>query len=215
MPFRHDVLLNGAVLVKGIDISIGGIYVYTGRSIPVGTKVGLKFTIMGGKAELGAEVRSCHPSVGMGMTFIAPDPEVLDRIRTYMEGSGGESSPEKKKVLLIGGDAASRRITKGRLVQDGCTVLDVATGAEGLQTARDMTPDAVLLDMELSDMDGFDLLGTLKREYVSLPVVVISARGGKPEKEKAMSSGAECFLVKMLASPAKVADAVKKALGGE
>lgn len=212
VPFRFDVVLNESILVKGIDISEGGMYVYTGRSIPVASRVQVKFILLGRRVELDAEVKSCHESVGMGLNFINPPSPIRDLIRSYTHDAGLAPHPDKKKVLLVGGDATARRIIKSKLVQEGFTVLEAADGTEGLKTASSSCVDLVMLDMSLGDMDGLEALERFRKEFPGTPVVVISPRGEKSIMEKAFSIGAAAFLPKMLASPLKVAETVKYAL---
>ena len=131
VPYKFDVVLNDAILVKGIDISEGGMYVHTGRSIPVGSLVRVKFMVQGKRVELEAEVRSCHESVGMGLNFVNPQSQIIDIIKSYVKDATGVALPAKKKVLLVGGAPAARRIIKSKLVQDGYTVLEAEDAAEG------------------------------------------------------------------------------------
>jgi CheY-like chemotaxis protein len=212
VPYKFDVVLNDAILVKGIDISEGGMYVHTGRSIPVGSRVRVKFMIQGRRVELEAEVRSCHESVGMGLNFVNPQPQITDIIKSYVKDATVVALPAKKKVLLVGGAPAARRIIKSRLVQDGYTVLEAADGAEGLKTAGGTEVDLVMLDMSLGDVDWFKALEMFRKEFPGIRVVVISPSGEKAVMEKAFSMGAAGFMTKMLASPVRVAETVKNAL---
>src|SRR6202041_1196849 len=73
------------------------------------------------------------------------------------------------------------------------------TGREALQQAAAHTPDLVLLDLGLSDMDGLEVTRGI-REWSATPVIVISARGHERQKVEALDAGADDYLTKPFGS---------------
>ncbi|MGW1885675.1 response regulator [Streptomyces sp. NPDC001970] len=74
--------------------------------------------------------------------------------------------------------------------------VDAATdGASALRIAGESTPDAVLLDLGLPDMDGIDVLHAL-RVWTQVPVLVVSARRTSEEKVAALDAGADDYITK-------------------
>jgi two-component system KDP operon response regulator KdpE len=74
-------------------------------------------------------------------------------------------------------------------------MLEAPTAAEGIRQARSYTPDVVLLDLGLPDADGSQVTKRI-REYSSVPILVISARGSEESKVRALDDGADDYLTK-------------------
>ncbi len=99
------------------------------------------------------------------------------------------------QVLLVGDEPQMRRFLRVALESAGYSYLDAATGQEGLDLAALHRPQVILLDLGLPDMDGLDVMATL-REWSQAPVIVISARGQEADKVKALDHGADDYLTK-------------------
>jgi len=98
-------------------------------------------------------------------------------------------------VLLVDDEPQMRKFVRIALESHSYRVVEATTGAEGLQQASAYTPDAVLLDLGLPDMDGLEVTKRL-REWSAVPVLVISARGQEDAKVKALDGGADDYLTK-------------------
>src|SRR5205085_5150489 len=85
----------------------------------------------------------------------------------------------QKTVLVIEDDPWTRTITTALLAGEGFAVVEAKNGEEGLQQARDHTPDAILLDLALPTKSGLDVLRELKGESATatIPVIIVSAYG--------------------------------------
>ncbi|MBI5025908.1 MAG: response regulator [Nitrospirae bacterium] len=118
---------------------------------------------------------------------------------------------EKKKVLIVDDNDMTRRMNKSKLMLDGFTVLEAIDGVEAIKVLETEVPDVIVLDLYMEKMDGFKVLALLKGspKWKDIPVIVFSARGTPVEIEKAMSAGADEFLVKMTTSPVKLSERVK------
>jgi signal transduction histidine kinase/CheY-like chemotaxis protein len=83
----------------------------------------------------------------------------------------------RTRVLLIEDEEAFRYAVRQFLPGDRYEVVDASTGREGLRLARETAPDVVLLDLNLPEINGFDLLAELATDGITaaLPVVVITA----------------------------------------
>lgn len=81
-------------------------------------------------------------------------------------------------VLIIDDDAACRRVYKNVLVKAGWFVSEVENGAEGIAELSDLTPDIILLDLMMPEMDGFEFISRLRENerWRSIPVVVSTAK---------------------------------------
>jgi two-component system KDP operon response regulator KdpE len=105
----------------------------------------------------------------------------------------------KPLVLLVEDEQQMRTFVRLALTSHGYRVLEVEAGAEALQQAAAHTPDLVLLDLGLPDMDGLDVTRRL-REWSATPIIVISARGQERQKVEALDAGADDYLTKPFGS---------------
>ena len=98
-------------------------------------------------------------------------------------------------VLVVEDEAQMRTFVRIALESHGFQMLEAPTAAEGIRQARSYTPDLVLLDLGLPDGDGSKVTRRI-REYSSVPILVISARGSEESKVKALDDGADDYLTK-------------------
>lgn len=98
-------------------------------------------------------------------------------------------------VLIVEDEAPVRRFLRAALAAQDFRLVEAETVAEGLQRATEHNPDIVLLDLGLPDGDGFDVTARL-REWTSVPIIVLSARGQESDKVKALEGGADDYLTK-------------------
>jgi two-component system KDP operon response regulator KdpE len=102
---------------------------------------------------------------------------------------------QKPLVLVIDDEPQMRRFVRLALSSRGYRILEAATGNEGLQQATAYTPDVVLLDLGLPDLDGIEIVKSL-RVWSATPILVISARGHEDAKVAALDAGADDYLTK-------------------
>lgn len=98
-------------------------------------------------------------------------------------------------VLIVEDEAPVMRFLRTSLVAHGYRVIEAPSGVQALRSASDYTPDVVLLDLGLPDIDGFDVLRELRR-WSRAPVIVLSARGQESAKVCALDGGADDYLTK-------------------
>ncbi len=99
------------------------------------------------------------------------------------------------RILVIDDEAQIRRFLDIGLRAEGYEVLLAATAAEGLALAATRTPDLVILDIGLPDMEGHAVLAEL-RQWSQLPVLMLSARDAESEKVRALDHGANDYVSK-------------------
>ena len=114
--------------------------------------------------------------------------------------------------VLVVEDQASTRLLIGRsLVSDGFVVEDAVDAHEARRKAASVHPDVMVLDVELPDGNGFDLL----REFIlssGVPVVMLSSRGDEADRVRGLELGAEDYIVKPFL-PRELAARVRRAAG--
>lgn len=100
------------------------------------------------------------------------------------------------RVLIVDDDAKSRRLVEVRLRALECEVAMAANGQEGLAAIKQEMPALMLLDLQMPGMDGMELLRSLRRDGIDLPVIVITAHGSIEAAVEAMKEGAYDFIPK-------------------
>ncbi len=98
-------------------------------------------------------------------------------------------------VLIVDDEKAIQTFLRSALEDNGFDVITAATGRSALELAVARKPDVILLDLSLPDMDGLEVLRRL-REWSSVPVIVVSARGEETDKIAGLDKGADDYLTK-------------------
>ena len=99
------------------------------------------------------------------------------------------------KILVIDDEPPIRKLLRMGLASQGYNVLDAPGGKAALELLADR-PDLVILDLGLPDVDGLELLRTLRQRQESLPIVVLSSRGDEAGKVAALDLGADDYVTK-------------------
>ena len=103
-----------------------------------------------------------------------------------------------RKVLIVDGDAATRREVRAACTQDGYQVLEADNGAEGLKQVDAARPSLVLLEVALPDASGFDVCRELRKKDSAVPVIMMSSRSDEIDAVVALEIGADDYVVKPL-----------------
>lgn len=99
------------------------------------------------------------------------------------------------KVLLVEDDKSIADSVITSLQLAGLEVHHVMTGAEAISAAAETSPDVVLMDLGLPDMDGLDASKTI-RETSVVPIIIVSARGDELDRVLGLELGADDYVVK-------------------
>jgi two-component system KDP operon response regulator KdpE len=98
-------------------------------------------------------------------------------------------------VLVVDDEPQLRRFLRASLPNHGYRLVEAANGAEALSEAAARTPDLVLLDLGLPDLDGVEVTRRL-RQWSVAPIIVLSARDQELDKVRALDAGADDYLTK-------------------
>jgi two-component system KDP operon response regulator KdpE len=99
------------------------------------------------------------------------------------------------KVLVIDDEPPIRKLLKMGLTTQGYQVLEAPNGKAALD-ALTQRPDLVILDLGLPDIQGHDLLRTIRARNESVPIMVLSSRGDEAGKVQALDLGADDYVTK-------------------
>ena len=96
--------------------------------------------------------------------------------------------------------------------KNGYVIATATDGDTGLKMAQRMKPDAIILDLLLPKMHGFEVLKTLKADPATkdIPIIVLSNLGDREDIEKAKTLGADDYFVKATTNLASLEEKIKK-----
>jgi two-component system, OmpR family, KDP operon response regulator KdpE len=98
-------------------------------------------------------------------------------------------------VVLIEDEPQIRRLLRTSLPPEGYRIFEAGSGQDGLVEVATRQPDLVIVDLGLPDIDGLEVIRRL-REWTSVPIIVLSARGREADKVTALDAGADDYVSK-------------------
>ena len=110
--------------------------------------------------------------------------------------SAEPTSPPAKTVLIVEDDPSIALGLRINLEAEGYRVLSAEDGEKGLEVARGQSPELIILDVMLPNLNGFEVLRTLRQEGFTMPIIVLSARTGEMDKVTGLELGAEDYVAK-------------------
>ncbi|MDP9836982.1 PAS domain S-box-containing protein [Neorhizobium huautlense] len=167
-----------------------------------GTGLGLALSrhlmeAMGGRLELvQTSARGTIFSLGLP---IAADQEIADEMRSAPKMIPVSPGANIATVLCIEDNPQSRDLIENIMTRRfGCQVMPAILGESGLVMARQHKPDLILLDLDLPDMSGLDVLRALRSDArtCAIPVVVITADATQATRQNAMAAKATTYITK-------------------
>ncbi len=125
------------------------------------------------------------------------------------------NDPSAKKIVLIVDDAPANLAVLTQILKEPYQVRAAKNGALALKIAHAPTPpDVILLDVEMPDMDGYEVCEKLKSDEATrtIPVIFVTGHADPEQQAKGMALGAVGYISKPV-EPAVVLDKVAEALG--
>jgi len=105
-------------------------------------------------------------------------------------------SAPSAKVLVIDDEPPIRKLLRMGLSAHGYEILEAPNGRISLELLEQKKPDLVILDLGLPDMQGLELLRTIRARNEGVPIVVLSSRGDEASKVQALDLGADDYVTK-------------------
>jgi len=120
----------------------------------------------------------------------------------------------KKKIILVEDDPFLIDIYSTKLKESGFQVEVVDNGEKVVAKVKEIKPDLIMLDIVLPNVDGWEILKTIKSDpkLKKIKVVVLSNLGQKEEVEKGKKLGANKYLIKAHYTPSQTVEEIKKVL---
>ncbi|MDD5135692.1 MAG: response regulator, partial [Phycisphaerae bacterium] len=103
-----------------------------------------------------------------------------------------------KKILVVEDDEDIMELISFNLKKEGYSVVKALTGEEALKQAQSASPDIVLLDVMLPEIDGLEVCRNLKSDAKTknIPVIMVTAKGEESDVVAGLELGAEDYVVK-------------------
>lgn len=124
---------------------------------------------------------------------------------------------EDKKVLIVEDDEFLLQMYSTKLDLEGFKVLEAMNGLQGLKVAQKELPDLILLDLNLPEMSGFEVLANLKRDdnTKGIKVLILTNFSQKEDIDRCLELGADDYLIKAHFVPSEVIAKIKVILEGK
>jgi two-component system response regulator MprA len=103
------------------------------------------------------------------------------------------------RILVVDDDLAVCRSIDRALRLDGYEVVTVSSGGEALEAVASSSPDALVLDLQLPDLDGLQVCRRIRDAGDDTPILMLTARHGIDDRVQGLDAGADDYLVKPFA----------------
>ena len=114
-------------------------------------------------------------------------------------------------ILLIEDNDQNAYLASYLLEASGCRIVWVKTGPQGVNTADKITPDLILLDVELPEMDGYEVARELRKclSLANVPIIAVTSYAMVGDREKALDAGCTDYIEKPIDPETFAADVLK------
>src|SRR3984957_7052028 len=116
-----------------------------------------------------------------------------------VRGRGPAVGSSLVRILVVDDDPAVRRSIDRALRLEGYDVVTVPTGGEALETLAQNPPDALVLDLQLPDIDGLQVCRRMRSAGDDTPVLILTARQEIDDRVQGLDAGADDYLIKTYA----------------
>ena len=103
-----------------------------------------------------------------------------------------------KTILIVEDDPKSLTLLRDLLQVSGYSTIEATDGKQGIESAKTGTPDLILMDIQLPEIDGLEATRILKADVTTsnIPVIALTAYAMKGDKERALEAGCDGYLTK-------------------
>jgi two-component system, chemotaxis family, sensor kinase CheA len=165
-----------------------------------------------------SRVRNIAGATVLGSGELVPILNVPDLLKSARTAGGTvraqaqPSAAPAKRILIVEDSITSRMLLKGILESAGYDVKTAVDGIEAFTALRAERFEAVVSDVEMPRMDGFDLTARIRadRALAQLPVVLVTALESREDRERGIDVGANAYLVKSSLDQSNLLEALRR-----
>jgi two-component system alkaline phosphatase synthesis response regulator PhoP len=123
---------------------------------------------------------------------------VIILVEAWKRDSNQGRHMAKEKILVVDDEEEIVELLRYLLHRDGCRTIPVATGEKAIETARAESPDLIVLDLMLPEMDGLEVCRILKNDDRTshIPIVMLTAKGEEADIVAGLELGADDYVTK-------------------
>lgn len=147
-------------------------------------------------------------------------PTLIERSQSIVAiGSNGAGKaagpPPQLSVVVVDDTLMVRELQRSILERGGYSVRTAADGAQALAMLTELPPDLVVTDVEMPNLDGLQLIATMRSHprLTNVPVLIVSSHGTDEDRQRGMDAGADGYIVKTSFDEAGLLSAVSRLLG--
>jgi DNA-binding response OmpR family regulator len=119
------------------------------------------------------------------------------------------TTAQTKRVLVVEDEKPMAKAIELKLIKNGLEALAVFNGAEALAAMEKEKYDLILLDIMMPEMDGWEVMRSMKDRGMKMPVIITSNLSQGEDRQKALALGAVDYLVKSDTSIMSIVEKVK------
>ena len=121
-----------------------------------------------------------------------------------------------KTALVIEDNSDNMELITFILEKNGYKVIKAETGQQGFDVALERRPDFIILDIQLPDMDGLEVLRKIRNSEIDsgMPVIAMTSYAMVGDREKMMAAGCDGYIEKPI-DPEKVVSQIRRIIGEE
>ena len=105
---------------------------------------------------------------------------------------------DRPTILYIEDDPGNMLLVQRVLQAEGYRVIEAIDGVSGLETAREILPDLILLDINLPEVDGYEMVSHLRSTpgLAEVPIIALTANVMKGDRERTLEAGCDGYIQK-------------------
>ena len=137
-------------------------------------------------------------SVMIILDMVALARQAASNLRRDVATAKTEKRKAQTTVMVVDDSVTVRKVTTRLLERQGYAVLTAKDGVDAIAKLEEVTPDIMLLDIEMPRMDGFEVATLVRHNprIKNLPIIMITSRTGEKHRERAFQLGVNCYMGK-------------------
>jgi DNA-binding response OmpR family regulator len=121
---------------------------------------------------------------------------------------------KRKRILVVDDEVYIAHILEFSLGMEGYEVITAMSGQEALTQADQESPDLIVLDILMPDMDGYEVCRRLRADerFAETPIILLTAKHGEEDRTRGLEVGASAYITKPF-RPVELIDQIRSLLG--